>query len=150
MTVGGKRTSNKSFKSMQKGRTRSKSKSQSGGYPDSAWGNMLNSVGDSWTQFNNVINSPKPDNVIKPLTHSAPASAPAPAPASASAPAHSRAPQNGGKRRKHNNRSRNKKGGYWGAVLEQAIVPLTLLGLQQKFTPKRHHNQNKTRRNKRR
>jgi hypothetical protein len=141
MTVGGKR-SNKSFKSMQKGRTRSKSKSQSGGYPDSAWGNMLNSVGDSWTQFNNVINSPKPDNVIKPLTHSAPAPA--------SAPAHSRAPQNGGKRRKHSSRSRNKKGGYWGAVLEQAIVPLTLLGLQQKFTAKRHNNQNKTRRNKRR
>jgi hypothetical protein len=29
-------------------------------------------------------------------------------------------------------------GGYWGAVLETAIVPLTLLGLQQTFRRKKH------------
>jgi hypothetical protein len=29
--------------------------------------------------------------------------------------------------------SRGKKGGYWGAVLEQAAVPLALLGMQQAF-----------------
>ena len=29
-------------------------------------------------------------------------------------------------------------GGYWGAVLEQAIVPLTLLGIQQTYGKKRH------------
>lgn len=29
-------------------------------------------------------------------------------------------------------------GGYWGAVLEQAVVPLTLLGLQQTFRRKKH------------
>ena len=29
-------------------------------------------------------------------------------------------------------------GGYWGAVLEQAIVPLTLLGIQQTYGRKRH------------
>ena len=34
-------------------------------------------------------------------------------------------------------RSRGKKGGYWGAVLEQAAVPLALLGMQQ-FYGKRH------------
>jgi hypothetical protein len=31
-------------------------------------------------------------------------------------------------------------GGYWGAVLETAIVPLTLLGLQQTFRRKKHSN----------
>jgi hypothetical protein len=40
-------------------------------------------------------------------------------------------------------------GGYWGAVLETAIVPLTLLGLQQTFRRKKHVG-GKTRRNKRR
>ena len=29
-------------------------------------------------------------------------------------------------------------GGYWAAVLEQAIVPLTLLGIQQTYGRKRH------------
>jgi hypothetical protein len=29
-------------------------------------------------------------------------------------------------------------GGFWGAVLEQAIVPLTLLGIQQTYGRKRH------------
>jgi hypothetical protein len=33
--------------------------------------------------------------------------------------------------------SRGKKGGYWGAVLEQAAVPLALLGMQQAYG-KRH------------
>ena len=40
-------------------------------------------------------------------------------------------------------------GGYWGAVLETAIVPLTLLGLQQTIRRKKHVG-GKTRRNKRR
>lgn len=30
-------------------------------------------------------------------------------------------------------RSRGRRGGCWGEVLKQAIVPLTLLGMQQKF-----------------
>ena len=32
-------------------------------------------------------------------------------------------------------------GGYWAAVLEQAIVPLTLLGIQQTYGRKRHLKQ---------
>ena len=30
-------------------------------------------------------------------------------------------------------RKRNKKGGYWAAVIEQALVPFGLLGLQQTY-----------------
>jgi hypothetical protein len=37
--------------------------------------------------------------------------------------------------------SRGKKGGYWGAVLEQAAVPLALLGMQQAYG-KRHTKRN--------
>lgn len=35
----------------------------------------------------------------------------------------------GGKRRRSR---KNKKGGFWGEIINQAIVPLTLLGLNQK------------------
>jgi hypothetical protein len=42
----------------------------------------------------------------------------------------------GGRRRssrRSRRRSRKQRGGMWGALLEQAAVPLTLLGLQQTF-----------------
>jgi hypothetical protein len=50
----------------------------------------------------------------------------------------------GGKRRQQSKRQMKIRGrssgigGYWGAVLEQAIVPLTLLGIQQTYGRKRH------------
>jgi|LakMenEpi03Aug12_release.lakeMendotaPanAssembly.Ray.scaffolds.fasta_scaffold200127_1 hypothetical protein len=40
-------------------------------------------------------------------------------------------------RQQQQQQSRGKKGGYWGAVLETAAVPLALLGMQQ-FYGKRH------------
>ena len=123
---------NRSFRASQKGQSKSKSKSQKGGnqgaYPDSAWGFQLNNVGDAWSQFTRVMGSPNTSNVITPA-HAASSAAPV--------------SQKGGKRR---NRSRAKKGGYWGAVLEQAVVPLTLLGLQQSVGTRRNHGarRNKT------
>ena len=127
--------SNKSFQTRQRGQSKSKSKSQKGGnqgaYPDSAWGFQLNNVGDAWSQFTRVMGSTNTSNAIT-AAHS-------PSPASAAAPVS----QMGGKRR---GCKRNKKGGYWGAVLEQAIVPLTLLGLQQSVGTRRNHGarRNKT------
>ena len=120
-----------SFRASQKGQSKSKSKSQKGGnqgaYPDSAWGFQLNNVGDAWSQFTRVMGSTNTSNVITPAHPAAPV-----------APT-----QTGGKRR---GSKRNKKGGYWGAVLEQAIVPLTLLGLQQTVGTRRNHGarRNKT------
>lgn len=35
-------------------------------------------------------------------------------------------------------RSRGKRGGLWGQVINQAVVPFTLLGLQQTYRKKRH------------
>ena len=126
---------NRSFRASQKGQSKSKSKSQKGGnqgaYPDSAWGFQLNNVGDAWSQFTRVMGSSNTSNVITPASTAT----------TGATGAH--ASQKGGKRR---NKSRAKKGGYWGAVLEQAVVPLTLLGLQQKFGTRRNQGapRNKT------
>lgn len=51
--------------------------------------------------------------------------------------------QLGGRRRTKSNRK--KRGGFIGNVVNQAIVPLTLLGLQQRFKG-RKNNSSKTRR----
>jgi hypothetical protein len=44
---------------------------------------------------------------------------------------------------------RSKRGGFWGEVINQAIVPFGILGLQQTYGRKRH-NGGKTRRRRRR
>lgn len=38
-----------------------------------------------------------------------------------------------GKRRKKSYKNRSKRGGLWGQVINQALVPFGLLGLQQKY-----------------
>jgi hypothetical protein len=43
--------------------------------------------------------------------------------------------QSAGKRR---SRSRSRKGGLWGQVINQAIVPFSILGMQQSFRRKKH------------
>jgi hypothetical protein len=45
-------------------------------------------------------------------------------------------------------RRRSKKGGFWGEVINQAIVPFGILGLQQTYRRKRHTG-GKTRRRRR-
>lgn len=45
-------------------------------------------------------------------------------------------------------RRRSKKGGFWGEVINQAVVPFGILGLQQTYGKKRH-NGGKTRRRRR-
>lgn len=54
--------------------------------------------------------------------------------------------QSAGKRRSR--RTRHKKGGLWGEVLNQAIVPFTILGLQQSYKGKKHGGK-KTRKHRR-
>ena len=45
-------------------------------------------------------------------------------------------------------RRRSKKGGFWGEVINQAVVPFGILGLQQTYGKKRHSG-GKTRRRRR-
>ena len=68
---------------------------------------MLKTVGDSNTQFDNVMNNSSQSNVIDPLK--------------------------GG--------SRKNRGGFWGSmgsIINQAIVPFGILGMQQTYRKKSH------------
>jgi hypothetical protein len=118
-----------------KGRQKSQKRSQAGGMGAAEW--QLNNLGDSWTQFKNTFylqpgqnNSANQSNVI----------------------VQNHPKMNGGKRRRmmkmrqqqmgqSKSQGRGKTGGYFGAVLEQAAVPLALLGAQQ-FYGKQHTRRN--------
>jgi hypothetical protein len=59
--------------------------------------------------------------------------------------------QNAGSKRRRSHKKRNTKkryGGFLGQVINQAIVPLGLLGMQQTYRRNKHNN-NKSRRNRR-
>ena len=49
-----------------------------------------------------------------------------------------------GSRHKRNGGTRKKRGGFWGQLINQAIVPFSIFGLQQTYGRKR--SSNKTRR----
>jgi hypothetical protein len=53
--------------------------------------------------------------------------------------------QSAGRRRTKRNRSRSRRGGFFGEVINQAVVPFTLLGLQQTFRRKGKKSQSKRR-----
>ena len=79
---------------------------------------MLNTVGDANKQYSDVfdIGSKTPGNAIISLDgkHHA-----------------------GGSRRKRRHRVRRSRGGNWGSVLNQAVVPFGLLGIQQSYRRKK-------------
>jgi hypothetical protein len=129
----------------RKGRSQSKSRTmrraQRGGdlagNPPSAWGWGLGTLGNGWTQFTNSltlmpgqnagtiqsndivpvgnINAQNAQGIMKPLT--------------------------GGKKRRRNKRS-VRRGGAWGAVANQAIVPGTLVAMNQFFGKSRKNRKN--------
>ena len=144
-------------RSRSSSRQRTQRRSQSGGswgaYPDSAWGFQMNNLGNGWTQFMNSLSVQPGQNLgtsqsndIVPIRN-------------VNAQDTTKMLTGGKKHRnkrhkmRHmqqmqmqmqqqqmqqaNSQSRGKKGGYWGAVLEQAAVPLALLGMQQAYG-KRH------------
>ena len=149
----------------QRSQRRTQRRSQQGGswgaYPDSAWGFQMNNLGNGWTQFMNSLSTQPSQNLgtsqsndIVPIKN-------------INAQDTTKMLTGGKKHRHKKNRmrhmqqqqqqmqmqmhqqqmqqqmqqaksqSRGKKGGYWGAVLEQAAVPLALLGMQQAYG-KRH------------
>jgi hypothetical protein len=126
-------------------RSRSKSRQRSmrqkgGNYPDSAWGYQLNNLGNGWTQFMNSL-SLQPganlgavqSNAIVPIKNiNAQTAQPALSPK-----------MTGGRRHR-----RSRKGGNLVAVVEQAAVPLVLLGMQQRYKKKNSRKHNSSRKNK--
>lgn len=119
-----------------KGRQRSQKRSQTGGMGAAEW--QLNNLGNGWTQFMNTFSlQPGQSGSINQSNDIV--------------QNHSKMIR-GGKGRnmmqmrqrqmlQAKSQSRGKKGGYFGAVLEQAAVPLALLGAQQ-FYGKKHTRRN--------
>jgi len=106
------------------------SRKQRGGNvaPDSSWGSVFNNYGDGWTQFMNAL-------TLQPGANAASASSNQIVPIgkiNANDPSVTLLKQTGGKTRK---RGRGKKGGFLGigAILEQAVVPFALLGMQNSY-----------------
>jgi hypothetical protein len=138
--------------SRSRGRGRGRSRSQKGGsnFPPSAWGWQLNNLGDGWTQFMNSLTlqpgqslGAQQSNAIVPQGNlNAQNQQPHLSP--------NLETQKGGKYRRARSarsarsarrarsasRGRSRKGGSLGSMINQALVPLTLLGLQQKYGKK--------------
>ncbi len=96
--------------------------------PPSAWGSVFNTYGNGWTQFLNALTLQPGANAgsigsndLVPIGK-----------ANANDPGVSILKQSGGKKRRS---GKSKKGGFLGigALLEQAVVPFGLLGLQQSY-----------------
>jgi hypothetical protein len=99
-------------------------------YSDSA-SYMLSKVGDGNTQWNNVFATQGPvpfGNEIRPLDGNATVQA---------------AIQAGGRRRRGTRRGR--RGGFFGNVISQAIVPFGLLALQNKYSRRLKNKRHGTR-----
>ena len=104
-----------------KGGKRTKSRRQRGGdygqYPDSAWGFQMNNLGNGWTQFMNSLSLQPGDTLASSQSNNI--------------VANKQVNTGGGRRRRRH--SRGKRGGNMLAVVEQAAVPLALLGMQQAY-----------------
>ena len=112
---------------MAKGKhSRKHHRKQRGGLaPDSAWGSVLNNYGDGWTQFMNSLTLSNNQNVASASSNDiVPIGRP-----NANDPSSSMLnnKQSGGKK--------GKKGGFLGigAILEQAVVPFGLFGMQHSY-----------------
>ena len=118
------------------GRQKSQKRSQNGG--DSAWQWQLNNLGDSWTQFKNTFYLQPGQNGSINQGNSIVQNNPK---------------MNGGSKARNmmkmrqrqmlqaKSQGRGKMGGFLGPVLEQAAVPLALLGAQQ-FYPRKNTRRN--------
>jgi hypothetical protein len=142
-----------------KGRTKSQGRSSSkqrtqrrsqrggswGPYPDSAWGFQLNNLGNGWTQFMNSLSLQPGQNLGTIQSNNI-------VPIKNINAQDTTKMITGGKKHRHKRhnmrhmqqmqmqargRGLAKKGGYFGPVVEQAVVPLALLGMQQTYG-KRH------------
>jgi hypothetical protein len=124
-----------------KGRQKSQKRSQKGGMGAAEW--QLNNLGDSWTQFKNTFYlQPGQSGSIN----------------QGNDIVQNHPKMNGGKRSsmmkmrqrqmlQSKTQNRGKKGGFFGAVFEQAAVPLALLGAQQfygKNNTRKHNGRNKS------
>ena len=126
-------------------RTRKMNTQKGGNSPDSAWGYVMNTVGDGWTQFMDTF-SVQPGEVAGAVNSNQLVPKGNPNANIVGAPAPN-VKQTGGKRGK----GKGKKGGFLGvaAILEQAIVPFGLLGMQQSYGKSRRSKSSGSKRSRR-
>jgi hypothetical protein len=118
------------------GKTKKGSRSRRGG-DASTW--LISNFGDGNTQYDNTFGP----NPMYPSGTLIPTVAGAPAILSDNIPQGSNASlQQGGKKRR-----KGKKGGYWAAVIQQALVPFGLLGLQHTYARRKGRANNSTKKN---
>lgn len=123
-----------------KKRSASRSRKQKGGElagnPPSAWGWGLGTAGDGWRQFMDSLTLQPGQNIAAAKSNDlVPVGKP-----NAQEYLPPKMAMSGGKHRRSHS-SRTKKGGNWGAVLNQVAAPALLLGAQQMYgrKTKRHH-----------
>lgn len=110
--------------------TSKRNKKQRGGF-SSAWKQVWDTVGSGNTQYNNTFVKGGPfHGALQNVTGTQPSSM-----------AMKFGFKGGSKKRS----GRSKKGGYWGQVLSQALVPFGLWGLQNRYSRGKKHLGNKTR-----
>ena len=112
-------------------RTKSRRYKQRGGTadgpaPPSAWGHAMNTVGDGWKQFQDSLTLQPGQNASSSQSNDL---VPIGKLNAQNAQPMLKPNMSGGKRRK----SKSAKGGSWGAVAAQALVPGFLLGAQQLY-----------------
>ena len=103
-----------------------RNKKQRGGF-SSAWKQVYDAVGSGNTQYNNTFVKGGPfHGALQNVSGTQPSSM---------------AMKFGGgsKKRRSGSGSRSKKGGYWGQVLSQALVPFGLWGLQNRYSRGKKH-----------
>ena len=111
------------------GKRKRRNKKQRGGF-SSAWKQVYDAVGSGDTQFNNTFVKGGPfHGALQNVSGTQPSSM---------------AMKFGGGSKKRRS-GRSKKGGYWGQVLSQALVPFGLWGLQNRYSRGKKHLGNKTR-----
>ena len=127
-------------RSHSKRRTRRHKQSGGSNYPPSAWGSVMGTVGDGWTQFTNALMLRPGENLgaiqsnaVVPINN-----------LNAQTSQGNIGPnmkggipdQSGGKRRKHR-KSRAKRGGNLVAVAQQAAVPVALIAMNNSLGSRR-------------
>ena len=128
-SIGGKRRGRRGIKKSR----RNVRKNKRGGSAGSAWNFVGQTVGSGNTQWNNVFQKGGPfGSEIQNASGTGPTnSAMANIMDGKSGAMLSGKSQSGGKK---GGSKRSKKGGYWGQILSQAIVPFGLWGAQNKFS----------------
>jgi hypothetical protein len=118
--------SRKSANSRTKSRRRKQHGGDLGSNPPSAWGYVAGTVGDGLTQLQNALTLQPGQNLASSQSNNI---VPIGAPNAQNAQPMLKPNMTGGRRRRRG----SAKGGSWGAVAAQALVPGFLLGAQQVY-----------------